>query len=31
MENHGFLCTIGPIDEVKQVESFFELVRNKAE
>lgn len=31
MENHGFLCTIGPIDEVKQVEIFFELVRNKVE
>lgn len=26
-ENHGFLCTIGPIDEVRMVEDFFEIVK----
>lgn len=29
MENHGFLCTIGPVDEVTMVDNFFELVKNK--
>lgn len=28
-ENHGFLCTIGPVGEIETLNSFFEMVRSK--
>ncbi len=28
-ENPGFLCTIGPIDGIERLNSFFEMVKSK--